>query len=1239
MKKAMSVLAMSAVCMLLTAGARGGTSTISVSGKSGTFSIDTRSRGFKIGDVRSKVCWGEYGTKGGKKATFLRGVDAKVDFEVVPMAGDEDVEITSIVVMGYERSGRTFSMNLGQEAVGMVLKVVAKGKRQGLEVESEPFRVNVDVASQPLPFGMESCTFHYVPGRDFSVAVGNTTFQLGKDKPYKAVHPWWLPEGQTGFRPLVAMKAEFSQSHGTMTYTPGLFEMAGERKIRTRRQNGQFGKSIGVDIGFGVSGVIVMRWDPVRRAWVMDGAGLQGEVSGKTSWTWPFFVATPIGPIPMFVEAGLEAELQARLTYYGAGVIGAEKRAASWEWSAASERLPTISGALGVGVNHGFDVKGGLKGNGVFQGSIGGPDGSTFAYGVKGTLFGVIEVGPWTSSISRDTDPYWFFGEENVKGRSAKPVEVLWKPMPRNYLVGEANGNAGRKVVRAGGFATGGYPNPGPSVARGNGADWMAYLRDDGTRKDFDRPEVVVQSKTTGSWGSVSKVWDDGTADWMPSMAVSKNGSAVLAWGNAKRKWGTQTPEVLDFFKGMELAVAVRGAGTGKWTAKNLTEDEALDASPVAIAAGDGTAVVAWLRNASGALFGSALEPTSVMAARWDGSAWSTPVAVAERVGMVLGLDLDYDGTNACAVWTYDGDGNTETSGDMAVGAAVWKGGKWGGSKVLAEGLSGTTPVVARAGASPRCLWNENGVLMERAAGATGNAVAVPVFLNGWIPGDARAVHGMDGAVALAWREGDGVVPEKPVVMEYDAGMGSWGGPVAIAKAEAGRMARAVSASVGTNGVLAAWESVAATTNASGETQFGATELRAESVAATANPGVKADGFAFATNNVIAGEVTGVKVTVRNTGLKAVSNATLRVWVGDGIATDAAGRTELFGEGDKPVALDLPGGAEVEATVRWLAVDSMSNLTFVARIEPPTGTVDADAGDNEASWRPGTALLSLENARCEVVGVADRLLTATVRNTGLARAEAGTAVAFRLDSPDGRELGRDVAGSLQAGSTHGYDAGIAWNMAGETWTGTWVAVYAVIDTGNAEADASTAVPILVMTPRDRDGDGLLDGEEEAMGTDPNKKDTNGDGTNDYEHVYVYFTDPLAGMELSYTTTTPVPVPHAWLDGYADALASHAGDYEAFAWDTAANGTNRVWECYVAGTDPTDGNEAFRAVLSFQGGKPLVGPRPDLSVDGTRVYRVEGKKSAEDKDWEDVTDRHDWDGEGWRLFRMKVEMAE
>ena len=118
---------------------------------------------------------------------------------------------------------------------------------------------------------------------------------------------------------------------------------------------------------------------------------------------------------------------------------------------------------------------------------------------------------------------------------------------------------------------------------------------------------------------------------------------------------------------------------------------------------------------------------------------------------------------------------------------------------------------------------------------------------------------------------------------------------------------------------------------------------------------------------------------------------------------------------------------------------------------------------------------------------------------------------------------------------------------------------------------------------------------------------------------------------SATRTTPVPVPYSWLDGWG--LAG-GGDYEAAACALAANGANAVWECYVAGLDPTNGTSRLLAMISMTNGAPCVTWTPDLNEGGTkheRVYTVEGK-AALTNDWDAV----DADS---RFFRVKVSMPE
>ena len=118
-----------------------------------------------------------------------------------------------------------------------------------------------------------------------------------------------------------------------------------------------------------------------------------------------------------------------------------------------------------------------------------------------------------------------------------------------------------------------------------------------------------------------------------------------------------------------------------------------------------------------------------------------------------------------------------------------------------------------------------------------------------------------------------------------------------------------------------------------------------------------------------------------------------------------------------------------------------------------------------------------------------------------------------------------------------------------------------------------------------------------------------------------------------TTSTPVPVPHDWLSSWPDLLASHGGDFEAAASSLAANGTNTVWECYVAGLDPTDPDDFFRVRIDMGDGTPVISWTPDLG--GARSYLVEGRGGldAGAGEWESpATDLH-------RFFRTRVSMPE
>jgi hypothetical protein len=124
-----------------------------------------------------------------------------------------------------------------------------------------------------------------------------------------------------------------------------------------------------------------------------------------------------------------------------------------------------------------------------------------------------------------------------------------------------------------------------------------------------------------------------------------------------------------------------------------------------------------------------------------------------------------------------------------------------------------------------------------------------------------------------------------------------------------------------------------------------------------------------------------------------------------------------------------------------------------------------------------------------------------------------------------------------------------------------------------------------------------------------------------------------GLFDGATETTPVPVPYEWLNGYPALLDLFLHDYEATAWSGAANGMNEVWQCYVAGLDPTNAASRLIATTDMVDGSPVVSWTPDLNEGGTkheRVYTVEGCERLTDGNWGPTNAAS-------RFFRVKVSM--
>jgi len=136
------------------------------------------------------------------------------------------------------------------------------------------------------------------------------------------------------------------------------------------------------------------------------------------------------------------------------------------------------------------------------------------------------------------------------------------------------------------------------------------------------------------------------------------------------------------------------------------------------------------------------------------------------------------------------------------------------------------------------------------------------------------------------------------------------------------------------------------------------------------------------------------------------------------------------------------------------------------------------------------------------------------------------------------------------------------------------------------------------------------------------------------HYEVAFTITASdGIPSEETQTTPVPVPHVWLEKYVNTFGG--GDFEKAANSKGANGVS-LWESYVAGLDPEDATSRFTAKIEMGAdGKAVVTWTPDLSnAEKPRKYTTLGKKKLGDDAWSPVTDDNK---AKMRFFKVTVEM--
>ena len=736
--------------------------------------------------------------------------------------------------------------------------------------------------------------------------------------------------------------------------------------------------------------------------------------------------------------------------------------------------------------------------------------------------------------------------------------------LPRDYL----SRGAVRVLPMGNGLAAGisagvtvlqadGYPYSNPALAVSSDSPSSVWLWDDPGRTAENRTVLVCQTKTNGAWSTSSPVWDDGTADFAPALGAC-TGSLVAAWQNTSYILADGAP-LEEAFAAQEIAAGVC-VGPG-WLCTNLTDNVWLDHSPKLAVADDGSALLCWISNPGNNPSGSASQPNDVMFSTWDGTSWSAPAAVATNVGMLLWSTVAYDGANGIFVCCRDMDDDQGSDADQELFAASYSGSGWTElARLTNDDARDTNPqAVYDAGGKLLLAWFRDGELMTDTDLALANAVAAGTLGMSSAAADYRLLTGPNGELAAVWEAVDAMGQNSPRLINYDRALAAWSQPTEWLS-NSNRLERSFSGAFDAAGRLQlAYNSVHISTDSNGLPRMGEVDLCVLEHALGRDLAIADGGLAITPANPLPGSTVDVSVAVANLGEEGITNVTLAVYDG----RPAEGGSVIWGT--HQIASVLLGGASTNVSFGWVVPTGAVVRTLVAIADPGLGVADDRNRSNNIAEHPLLrADVEVRSAVSSLGPSSERVLAATVANTGGLPLTNAVAVTFRQGSATGTAVGTTLVHPVECGSE--YAASVTWDLSGGTFTSAYETVWVLADESNALEETSeenNAGTALVMTTLDSDGDGLLDGQELQYGTRTDLADTDSDGLGDRAEISVHGTDPTVfdtdgdgssdGHEIAAGTD-----PHSTTDVFKIVSAEGSTNYLVYvSWNAKSGTTYRV----------------------------------------------------------------------------------
>lgn len=1274
---------------------------------SSAFTIDTRvnsptfPKDFKIINVKSKYCDGKYGS--GNKALFLSDVSYNVEFEAEVYGGElaylERVDNEDAPAVGEQISleDGKFSLDVGAFSPGDSFVVRARSVDGRY---SRTFHLNFDIASQNGDrFGIAETQPADRDGHCSLIyrTVDVSTMNLFDDLNEEAMHgsSQGSKNNTTAFTDklrsirlsvAIDLYKRMDSSEGIIRSVAlkgfDLTKLTGaqlEKIEKGKFQDVEFMKLGAWGIGAQIGSEEMWLWDNNRLEWnETDGfalLNLSAKLKLFQAWYGPASVSLNAGANGMFKFHNVDNR---------------------FEGGFETDELVYLKGTLGVGVPVVGALEGSLTG-GIFvkAGSMYDPYWNELGLQIRWDAQWRLLV--WSGDILPKHMPHtlvkwwWVGGDGSVV---LNDPDVLIDTAIADAIANDSATNltsrayadhaSGASGVNGDGpysgftkttvnpyptsgtpvdIETDGMPGPTPQASGdtppsgGSGIDGtggngnspkkptskIVTVADNSNRTPRRRATVITISDNTNTTFKVDgAVWDDGTPDYGPVAACLTNGSSVVAWMNEKAG-KLENISLGEMMSAMEIAAAVWNDEVGEWSHQNLTDNDAYDRSPVLKTATNGTAAVAWLRNAHTNYIGSASKPNQVCFARYADGAWTSESVVVPSIGRVRKLDMAYDGNRAAIVFNEEDDPGSGTTQRLYVVEGDCT--TWEQPRIAAEFPANGSAAYAYYDESGdlRFVWNDEGAVKTGCC-ANGVVSTETIDTDGHlVPGDYVFTRAHSGRMALVWlepmREGDSAMG--PVSMTYNPSCGIWTLPCALTSD--GKNKAEVSAAFNDSGdleVFYATPNVA--TNGEGVVETVSSGFSKVTRWHGGDAAILLDDVSFSTNQFVTGETVDVMFKVKNFGDGIVSNMMVGVYDGNSGFRPMTNIVCIAGLQDGQIITPyssyirinvLQVGQCLEFKVPWTIPDSVSSQLILEFMVYGIG--DVWPQNNYPTFQYGSADVSFvkSQSRGDEISQSVRHVSVSLENNGLAAVPAGTEITFRRGSAQGAVLARKTVGKLLTGEDCAQTIGFAWDISSLVPTSKVEVVHvtaklpesAVVEQNVLEVDIPVDVAPMEKSPLTsyslkyvaNGGSGTMSAEQPfydewnpfasnafvragysfaGWALSPTGDVVYADGAV-HQNIPMYSRDTATlyavwNRVAEETSTTDVPVPFAWLGGYfpeatnsTDSLEQQIANFESIAnrltGKRDGNGNPlSVWHDYVVGTNPTNRADVFRASITF-----------------------------------------------------------